>query len=66
MHKWPVFLPRGGEAVYAATAISALRAHAAQVQNFRSGLFPAVSRIATILLNRLDLIDMNGPKLPFM
>lgn len=39
LHEWPVFLPRSGVEIYAVAAISALRAHAAQKPNQRSGLF---------------------------
>lgn len=42
LYEWPVFLPRSGVEIYAFAAISALRAHAAQKPNSRSGLKPAL------------------------
>jgi hypothetical protein len=64
LHKGPVSRPQGSADAYAPAAFFTLRAHAARLRRFSSGLFPAVLRIAAILLNGLDLTNMNGPLLP--
>lgn len=44
VHQWPVFMLFSGVGIYAHAAFFVLRAHAARIRRFCSGLLPAVRR----------------------